>query len=263
MASVTSVVNKVKRPGTNYIKLSDFGKQQLKSKEKLYPTIKENIHASITGLAVDYLTRFLLCGDAKEAFSISYNGAVSSSLFNKDEKPLAQFERLLKKVKGLDDASIKSACKICTFDVWYRNPIGAMCGTKGVKETNPNQETITNIRIMVERCKDFFKKYGPVTKLGFDFNPNGYSKTIDAGDGDYLTKDTLWDLKVSKHPPNCHHALQLLTYWVMGQHSGQDVFKNITKIGIYNPRLNIVYTCPIWSINKYIIRDVEDDIICY
>ncbi len=52
-------------------------------------------------------------------------------------------------------------------------------------------------------------------------------------------------------------------YWIMGQHSGQEIFKNIRKVGIFNPRLNIVYLLDISSISKEIITEVERDVICY
>lgn len=34
----------------------------------------------------------------------------------------------------------------------------------------------------------------------------------------------------------------------MGQHSGQDVFKGITKLGIFNPRLNTVYLLDMFKV---------------
>ena len=61
---------------------------------------------------------------------------------------------------------------------------------------NPDYNTIENIRTMVERSIKFNEQYGPVTAQGFTFEPSGYSTTVLAGDGDYLTKDTLLDFKV-------------------------------------------------------------------
>lgn len=49
----------------------------------------------------------------------------------------------------------------------------------------------------------------------------------------------------------------------MGQHSGQDIYKKITKIGIFNPRLNKVYLYSIDKLPKSVIEIVEKDIICY
>lgn len=262
MATVTQRVNQIKRPGIDYIKPSEFTRWHLKNTESLSPIESENVHPSVVGLAVDYLTRFILSNDLREAFSISLKGAMAYSLLEETEEPLLIYEELLNKVNGLDATSIESACKIATFDVWHRCPFKAPY-VKGYEETNPNTVTIDNIRIMVERSLSFFKKFGPITKMGFDFYPNGYSKTITAGDGDYLTKDTLWDYKVSKAHPTSVNVLQILTYWVMGQHSGQDVFNDISQIGIYNPRLNIAYTYKLSWIDEYIISDVEDCVIGY
>ena len=99
--------------------------------------------------------------------------------------------------------------------------------------------------------------------MKFTFEPGGYTETVRSGDGDYLTNDTLWDLKVSKHKPTGSDTLQLLMYWIMGQHSGQDIFKNITNIGIFNPRLNMVFTYDVSKLPPNIIKEVEDEVICY
>ncbi len=52
-------------------------------------------------------------------------------------------------------------------------------------------------------------------------------------------------------------------YWIMGQHSGQDIYKNITKAGIFNPLLNGVYILDINKISPEVISQVEKDVICY
>ncbi len=116
---------------------------------------------------------------------------------------------------------------------------------------------------MVERSIKFNEQYGPVTAQGFTFEPSGYSTTVLAGDDDYLTKDTLWNFKVSKYEPLTRNTLQILMYWIMEQHSGQDIFKGINKIGIFNPRLNNAYTIDIADISSDIIKEVEEKVICY
>ena len=77
------------------------------------------------------------------------------------------------------------------------------------------------------------------------------------------TKDTLWDFQVSKRKPTSKKALQVLMYWIMGQHSGKKEFKKKTKIGIFNPRLNVAYIIETKKIPIEIINIVENDIICY
>ena len=91
----------------------------------------------------------------------------------------------------------------------------------------------------------------------------GYTPVVSSGDGDFLTKDTLWDFKVIKSNPQSKDTLQILMYWIMGQHSGQECFKTIDKIGFFNPRSNIIYTRNIKTIPDEIIKIVENDVICY
>lgn len=116
---------------------------------------------------------------------------------------------------------------------------------------------------MIERSLKFYSEYGPVVKYRFTFEKDGYTKTVDTGDEDFLTKDTLWDFKISKAKPTSKHTLQLLIHYIMGKYSKQSVLKNITSIGIYNPRLNNVYTYDMHMLDKAIITEIETNIIGY
>lgn len=91
----------------------------------------------------------------------------------------------------------------------------------------------------------------------------GYTNLVSKGDGDFMTGDTLWDFKVSIKPPTSKHTLQILMYYIMGQHSVQKEFQNITRLGVYNPRLNKVYTLDVSAIPIDTIRDVSIDVIGY
>lgn len=73
----------------------------------------ENIHASLIGLAVDYLTRFMNETKVEDSFRISLMGA---NIINQ----LSNANNLLNTIKGLDDNSIISACKLVGYDVCYR-----------------------------------------------------------------------------------------------------------------------------------------------
>lgn len=257
--NVTGRINQIKQPKGGYVKPSQFSVSELNDGNILVET--ENIHASVIGMAVDYLTRFTMGTDLNKAFEISCMGATCAARLG-NKNAIKEAEEYLSEIKGLDDKSIINACKMVTFDVWYRNPMGAF-GAKPASETVADKDTINNIKIMVERSIAFWNKYGPITKDGFTFEEKGYTKTVDSGDGDYLSEDTLWDFKVSKSKPTNKHTLQLLMYWIMGQHSGKTEFKNITKLGIFNPRLNTVYTLNVSDIPNEIIKEVEDEVICY
>ena len=250
MPSVTQRISQVKQPRGGYLNPKDLDLVQLTNEVELAEI--ESIHASLVGLAVDYLTRFRLGTDIVEAFSISILGA---RIIGEELSCI----RYLQKIKGLDDASISIAAKVVGYDVCFR--AGPM-GYRPVETIVADKDTIGNIRIMVERSLAFFKKYGPIVKDGFTFE-GGYTKIVETGDGDFLTKDTLWDFKVSGKDPTNKHTLQLLMYYLMGIHSKHSYFKEIKKVGIYNPRLNRVYTYNLANIPASVFSEIEKEVIGY
>lgn len=259
MSTVTQRIGEIKQPRGGYIKPSQFTARVIDDGNILAEP--ENVHASIVGMSVDYLTRYLMGANIEDAFFISILGAKSAAMLTRANTERAA-KALLSDIRGMDDTSIINACKMTTFDVWVRNPMAAF-QARTADDTNPDANTIRNIRIMLQRSLDFWKAYGPIIKDGFTFEKTGYTDTVDSGDGDFLTSDTLWDFKVSKSKPTSKHTLQLLMYWIMGQHSGKPEFQGITKLGIFNPRLNTVYTLEMSKVSTDIIRAVENDVICY
>lgn len=260
MASVTQRIAQIKQPRGGYIKLSEFDMTDLGG--GIVPLEGENVHSTVIGMAVDYLTRFASGASIEDAFKISILGARTAEMMCGVSGAMSQLDVILSKIRGVDSASIVNACKAVTYDVWYRNPLAASW-SKGADETNPDAETIRHISLMVKRGVLFFEMYGPVVRDGFTFDDCGFTNTVDAGDGDFLTKDTMWDFKVSKTKPQSKHTLQLLMYWIMGQHSIDPVFHDIEHIGIFNPRMNIVWRLCMDNVSKDIISAVEKDVICY
>jgi len=264
VSSVTGRIAEIKQPRGGYLKPSQFTETVINDGKEL---VEENVHASIIGMAVDYLTRFLMGTPIDEAFKIPKAGYVMRSMLlaketKNDEKKKIDIDSLLKSIHGLDDVSIVATCKAATYDVWFRNPMSAIMA-RGAEETNPDEGTINNIRVMVERSITFWEQYGPVTVDGFTFEPNGYTQIVDCGDGDFLTADTLWDFKVSKSKPTSKHTLQVLMYWIMGLHSGKPEYKTIKRLGIFNPRQNTIYLMETKYISADTIRLVEKEVICY
>lgn len=259
MSSVTQRIKEVKQPWGGYIKPSELCIKQMDDKKKLFEN--ESIHPTLMGIVVDYLTRFMIGHNIGTAFDTAFMGAFNASMMGMKEANVIA-NQLATEIVGLDDNSIVKACMLCQFDVWYRNTAGALLA-KTYKDINVTTDTIQNIRTMVERSLQFCSEYGPIIEYGFTFEPGGYTETVNTGDGDFLTKDTLWDFKVSKAKPTSKHTLQLLMYYIMGKHSGQSIFKSINSIGIYNPRLNTVYTYDMHRINKELIEEIETSIIRY
>lgn len=262
MYSVAKRISMIKQPYGGYINKKNLTVTQLDDKTVLNDS--ENIHASLVGLAVDYMTRFMMGTERMETFSISLKGAMTLDLFTGDKKKssIKNAVKLLLDIKGLDKKSITNACKLVGYDVCFRAGITGIIGYKPVDEINPNKDTIENIITMINRSLSFWKEYGPITKDGFTFE-GGYTDIISTGDGDYLTKDTLWDFKVSKNAPKPQHTLQLLIYYIMGMHSIHKEFKDIKNLGIYNPRMNKVYTIGIDMIPQSVIDEVSKEVIGY
>ena len=250
MASVTQRISKIKQPYGGYLPMKYFHKEVLD--DGLMLNENENIHASLVGITVDYLTRFSLGDSIDKAFHVSCLGASNIGML--------KTAMLLKtQVTGLDDQSIISACKLAGFDVCFRASKSAY---KPIEDINPDESTIENIRTMVNRSVTFWNKYGPIVCSEPTFE-GGYTDTVDAGDGDFLSNDTLWDFKVSKSAPTTKHSLQILMYYVMGLHSIHEHFRNIANLGFFNPRLNTVYICPVSTIPKETIVEIETNVICY
>ena len=107
---------------------------------------------------------------------------------------------------------------------------------------------VENITILVNRSRTFLKSVGPIISSGFTFE-GGYNRIIDSGDGDYLTRDTLWDFKISDAAPTKEHTLQILVYYILGIHSRHPEFQEMKNLGIYNPELNIAHTIPLSDIS--------------
>lgn len=250
MKSVTQRIKEVKQPTGGYINPKDF--EIVKLEDHMELNTEENINHGLVGLAVDYMTRFMSNGNIEEAFKISLMGA---KVVNETKKA----QKLLDNITGLDSESIINACKLSGYDVCYR------VGTthfKNVDEINPDDNTIFNIKVMIERGLNFFDNYGPIVQDGISFS-GGYTSVISAGDADFITNDTLWDFKVSKNNPTKDHTLQLIIYYLLGIHSYSCDFSNISKIGIFNPRQNLVYQYEIKNISNEVINEIETKVIGY
>ena len=285
MSSVTERIKEVHQPRGGYINPKLFSCVHLKDQGEVKDHTLENIHATKAGLIVDYMTR-LMCGTAKdEAFKISLSGA-NIACENGFPKAKEIAEELLDSINGVDDDSLRQAYRLVGYDVWYRKTEYAINlfntpRTEFKEPTIPDEITLDNLRSMIANGVAFFNQYGPVTSDGFTFeNPSitekelelfkngvgcngGYTATVNTGDGDFLTKYTLWDFKVSVKGPTSLHSLQLMMYYIMGLHSGQEKYKTIENIGIYNPRLNNVYLYSLSNVPKDVIITIEKDVICY
>lgn len=217
MSSVTNRIKEIKQPRGGYVNPRKFREVILNDEKNLND--EENVHASIIGMAVDYLSRIIMGDTKEEAFKISLIGAQIIQQSNKAQK-------LLDKIKGVDDNSIIAACKLVGYDVCVR---AGKIFFKPIENINPDKNTIENIRIMVNRTEAFIKEYGPIKEKGMTFI-GGYTQTITSGDADFMTEDTLWEFKASNDRPKSIHTLQLLVYYLLGIHSDKEKYSKIKNL---------------------------------
>lgn len=78
MYSVTKRISMVKQPYGGYLNKKQFEVTIIDDGRTLNEV--ENIHASLVGLAVDYLTRFMMGTPVEEAFKISLQGALYNGI---------------------------------------------------------------------------------------------------------------------------------------------------------------------------------------
>lgn len=259
MYSVTQRIAKIKQPRGGYIRPRDFTAKDFGIVPP-YDMHFETIHSSLVGLAVDYLTRFMLGADAKSAFQISIVGAATMCKFDKSKDHIANAYMLCERVKDLDDASIDAACKLAGYDSAFR---AGPTAYRPVENIQPDKVTCENIGTMVESALEFFKTYGPVTQEHLVF-PGGYTDIVSSGDGDFMTEDTIWDFKCSVKPPQTKHTLQIAMYWLMGLHSMCSAdYEKVTRFGFFNPRLAKVYTLNVADVLPETLHEIEVQVIGY
>lgn len=251
---VWKVARHLEQPAGGFLNPYAMNVFELKSHDALYPPEAETITGGEMGMVVDYLTRYHLTGNLQEAFAISLKGA--SKVSEQDNA-----EQLLSMIHGLDEESVIAAIKLTSFDVVVRNPVAYI--KSGLSPaTKFSDETITNIQIMVKRCLQLFKEFGPLIGCELVF-PGAYTKNVSSGDADYMTTDTIWDIKTTQKDVSIDDTFQLLLYYLLSQHSELDKYKSIEKIGIYNPRLNKAHVIAIDDIDSRILHYINRFIIGY
>ena len=244
--SVTQRIKTVTQPKNGYVPLANL---QVHEYEDFRQT-KESMSAykTISGVACDYLTRMYFSTKVN-AFSTVLQGAYMVSQYETAKK-------VLDSITGLDNKSIITACKLTVYDTVFRMGASHLASADDIQ---PDEGTIYNINLMVKRSVDFFKN-NKLIQAGIDFVMQ--PALIDKGDADYLSEDTLWDMKASQNPPTIEHTLQLLIYYILYSHSYPD-YMRIKHLGIWNPYLNKSYSIEIKNIPAAVLYEVSQKVIGY
>lgn len=255
MPSVTQIVGTAHQPRKGYLPLSKFDGIEITDDRTVVGNY--NVHPSIVGLAVDYGTRLMQGAPPREVFDVALRGASLVNASQVAEELLSELKENYSIEDGINPRGIAIVCKLSGFDAAFRAGYKAY---KPVSEIGPDDQTIEDIQTLIARTVEFFEEFGPVVDSGFTFS-GGYSDNIDAGDADYLTKDTIWDLKVRKAEPNKNSTLQVLLYYLLSLKSDQAEFKDVTKVGIYNPYLQRAWVVSVLDLNESMLNDVQVNVL--
>ena len=254
MASINGRANKVKQPRGGYINPRMF--HGVRMNEDFLITDNWNIHKSLVNNAVDGLTKVVLGTNPQIVFKEELSAlkvAEDSKIVNNDD-----FSNICE-ITGINKVSIINACKLVAFGIWGKN---AASTTIAPRVLIPSADTIMDISKMVKRNIKMFDKCKGVLANSFTFG-DGYTKLVDNGYGGYITNGTIWDVKVSLNGITSKDTLKIVMQYIMGNHSSNSIFKNISRVGIFNSRLNVAYILKVSEIHPTIIREIESDVLGY
>lgn len=222
---------------------------------------EESISLELMESTVEYMSKFLYLANNGETIDSSLSKAFKpaflgidimfdiSDIYGKETDVF--MNHIMKDISGLETPSLIAACRLASYDIWFKNPHNAIINHEpsGIRL---DEKTLENLRIMILRSLSFFDKYGPITEYDFTSKTGGMS---------FLTKDTIWDFNIYKDDISSKDALQLLTYYLMVKHS-KEMFKDVKKLGFFNPRKGIVYTLNIDRIPNKLITSIKKEIVC-
>lgn len=243
MTTVTRFIANIKQPKGGYLPPKLLNKSIIDDAHSLYQP--ENIPPQVLGVFIDSFARFLLTHDHKIAFRSAIEGAALVA----ESK---EADQLIKQITGFNNESIISALKLIEYDVAYKR--GPSFYIKNTHPT-PDKHTLENMNIMLDRCLTFFNHYGPITESDVVLT-GGLTDSVQRGDIDFLTLDTLWDMKLISTEPRSNHTFQVLVYYLLMFRSAHKSFENIKNIGLFNPRMNAVYQFKIADIDPFKLDDI-------
>lgn len=251
MLSVTQMTKRITQPYGGYLPIKSFQVHTYDDGVIVDVSSPEySAFATIQGMVVDYLTRYMSGYPLRDAFLISLVGA---SMVSEEDAA----DALLNHIKGLDRNSIISACKLVSYDVAFRRGAEFYSPASSVE---PPNTIISNIQVMVQRGLAFLALHAPVTCAGVTFE-GGYTSLVSSGDADFLTADGLWDFKVSRNAHTTAETLQILMYYIMGIHSVHPEFNTIQKLGLFNPLKNESYEIALRDIPDTVFQTVSHDVL--
>lgn len=262
--SINYAAGMINQPRGGYLNFKDFQEDTFED-EDFIDGSKENISPYLVSIIVDYLTSYLLTKQKEESFDIALKGVKAIQQYASAEDSNSTdyreiYDKLMNRLDlELSDLCISSAAKLACFGVAYKR--GPEYFT-GIRDINPDTITIDHIRKLVHRNLTILKSYSEVIELDVDF-PKAYTGNIIDGSADYLSDDTLWDLRVLKNRFNKNHSMQLLIAWRLGMKQNHRKYSKVKYIGIISPRHNKAYRYDLSQIPQEFIDFLDYKVIGY
>ena len=143
----------------------------------------------------------------------------------------------------------------------------ASFGMMAIKDLNfdlidelPDEHTIENIREMVNRSLRYFQHQAKLVNVGDRLSVK-YKEDNIYGDYDYLTDDSLIDMKVLSKKIANKYTLQIILYWILGMKSKKKLFSNVRYLKFYNPRLNVEYSFDLDDLTPEILKPILEEVL--
>ena len=153
---------------------------------------------------------------------------------------------------------MQTASELVVYDAVYRagyyNP-----NLKTPKITNEDRDAI---ELMVNETKLYLLEKEKIVALGVSFKAEG-ANNVSPSDADFLTEESIIDLKCSVSKPTSKHTLQLILYYILGLHEYPNEFKKLKYIKIINPRIDKVFSYEIKKIDVEDLKYNEKEIMGY
>lgn len=194
----------------------------------------ESGHAGTIGSAVELIARWDLVGDPRADAELS----------------VAALEAIrgVRRGEHTESAIGRMAAYQRTWE-WNDDEVDELEWEEG--DGDETLMHITEMRARVSRC---FERLGRPVRPG-TWPVHSERFHLD-GHIDFVTADTIWDLKVSDTVPDRVDVLQLLLYWVAFRDDPENGLE-IAHLGIYNPRLDTVWRIAVTEIPMDVVGSVE------
>ena len=217
ITTVTQRIKQIKQPPRGYLPIQKFRVEILPTNKRISSSQEHGVSPQITGIVVQYLTQRVMdpVMSTSEIFSLPIKGYKNQMIMRGNAPDnISQIKKKIdncREVSAITNEVIDATYSLCRYEMVYRSRKIIV----NEKAPSPSLCYYSDVREMINRSVNFFQKEGPIVYHEFDIAGCPPSPYIQKGDGDYVTKTALIDMKVISGEPNKDMTLQQLCYWIL------------------------------------------------